>query len=86
MPGDTIPGNTMGSAAARRDEGIRRITRMTWRAGAAGVACAAIIAVAFGHHAQASQARPDSPGTIVVPNQPPAPGHGNAPHAVSGAS
>jgi hypothetical protein len=82
-----MPADTVGAAAARRDEGVRRVTRMTWRAGAAGVICSAIIAVAFGHHAEASAARPGpaSPGTIVVPNQPPAPGRGGG-HVVSGAS
>ena len=37
-------------AAAARDDGIRKISKFTWRAGAAGVACSALIAVAFGHH------------------------------------
>ncbi len=42
-------------AAAARDDGIRKISRYTWRAGAAGVACSALIAVAFGHHVAAQQ-------------------------------
>jgi hypothetical protein len=68
------------AAAARRDAGLRRVSRFTWRAGAAGVACSAIIAIALGHHAQAS-----GQGGIVVPNQPPAPTAGG--HQVtSGAS
>ena len=37
-------------AAAARDDGIRKISKYTWRAGAAGVLCSAVIAVAFGHH------------------------------------
>jgi hypothetical protein len=37
-------------AAAARDDGLRKISRYTWRAGAAGVACSALMAVAFGHH------------------------------------
>jgi hypothetical protein len=43
-------------AAAARDDGLRKISKYTWRAGAAGVVCSALIAVAFGHHtaAQAS--------------------------------
>jgi hypothetical protein len=42
-------------AAAARDDGIRKITKFTWRAGAAGVACSALIAAAFGHHVAAQQ-------------------------------
>jgi len=43
-------------AAAARDDGLRKISKYTWRAGAAGVVCSALIALAFGHHtaAQAS--------------------------------
>ena len=37
-------------AAAARDDGLRKISKYTWRAGAAGVVCSALIAVAFGHH------------------------------------
>ena len=79
------------SAAAARDQGLRRISRFTWRAGAAGVACSALIAVAFGHHAAAAQqpktGRGGHPGqgTIVIPAQPPAPGQG-AGQVTSGAS
>jgi hypothetical protein len=45
-------------AAAARDDGIHKISKLTWRAGAAGVVCSALIAVAFGHHVATSQ-----PGT-----------------------
>jgi hypothetical protein len=45
-------------AAAARDDGLRKISKYTWRAGAAGVVCSALIAAAFGHHAAAAQ-----PGT-----------------------
>jgi len=37
-------------AAAARDDGLRKISKYTWRAGAAGVVCSALLAVAFGHH------------------------------------
>jgi hypothetical protein len=37
-------------AAAARDDGIHKISKFTWRAGAAGVICSALIAAAFGHH------------------------------------
>jgi hypothetical protein len=83
MPGD------VHSAVARRDDGIRRVSRLTWRAGAAGVIGSALIAVAFGHHAQASQATSGSTGGsggIVVPGAPPRPAGGGEQHVVSGAS
>ncbi|HUZ22900.1 MAG TPA: hypothetical protein VMV07_03955 [Streptosporangiaceae bacterium] len=73
------------SAAARRDAGIRKISRLTWRAGMAGVICSAVIAVAFGHHAQGQAAPPGQSGTIVVPHQPPAPAQGGG-QVTSGAS
>jgi hypothetical protein len=79
-----MPGNDMRGAAARRDDGIRKISRLTWRAGVAGVICSGLIAIALGHHAQAA-ARPAGPGTILVPNQPPAPARG-AGQVTSGAS
>jgi hypothetical protein len=37
-------------AAAARDDGLRKISKFTWRAGAAGVVFSAAIAAAFGHH------------------------------------
>jgi hypothetical protein len=59
-------------AAAARDDGIRKISKYTWRAGAAGVLCSAVIAVAFGHHVSA---------------QPPAPAHtGNGSTSSGGGS
>jgi hypothetical protein len=59
-------------AAAARDDGIRKISKYTWRVGAAGVLCSAVIAVAFGHHVSA---------------QPPAPAHtGNGSTSSGGSS
>jgi hypothetical protein len=78
-------GDDMRSATARRDEGVRRITRLTWRAGAIGVICSAVIAIAFGHHAEAGAVHHHQPGIILVPNQPPAPVSG-AGQVTSGAS
>ncbi|HEX5288868.1 MAG TPA: hypothetical protein VFX25_08345 [Streptosporangiaceae bacterium] len=81
-----MPGDDLRSAAARRDEGVRKVAALTWRAGAAGVIGSAVIALALGHHAQAAAARPaPPPGTIAVPNQPPAPAPGGA-HVTSGGS
>ena len=48
-------------AAAARDDGIRKISKLTWRAGAAGVVCSALIAVALGHHTATTQ--PGTSGT-----------------------
>jgi hypothetical protein len=80
-------GDDMRAAVARRDDGVRKITRLTWRAAVVGVICSAAIAVAFGHHADAQTARsgPHQQGTILVPNQPPAPANG-AGQVTSGAS
>jgi hypothetical protein len=50
-------------AAAARDDGLRKISKFTWRAGAAGVVFSAAIAAAFGHH---------------VATQPPTTVHGGA--------
>lgn len=77
-------------AAAARDDGIRRISKFTWRAGAAGVVCSALIAVAFGHHGPAQPSKTSGgshpgQGTIVVPAQPPAPAQGGG-QVTSGAS
>lgn len=41
-------------AARERDLGLRKIGRITWRAGLAGAACSAVFALAFGHHAAAA--------------------------------
>jgi len=75
---------------ADRDRGIRRIASLTWRTGAAGVACSALIAVALAHHAQAAAAEPDharqhQPGQIVIPANPPQPATGSG-QVNSGAS
>jgi hypothetical protein len=70
-------------AAHERDLGLRRIGRLTWRAGLAGAACSAVLALAFGHQADATSShgggpRGSSPTThnqdgnsIVIPAQPP---------------
>jgi hypothetical protein len=78
-------------AMVARDDGIRKIGKLTWRAGAAAAICSAAIALAFGHHAAASTAGSDSSGSnngggsIQVPAQPPAPGQGGG-QVTSGAS
>jgi hypothetical protein len=76
-------------AVAARDDGVRKISKVTWRAGAAGAACSALIAVAFGHnvaaHQQHGNGSQPGQGTIIVPAQPPAPVPG-AGQVTSGAS
>jgi hypothetical protein len=72
-------------AVAARDDGLRKVTRLTWRAGAVGIVCSALIAVAFGHNVSRTAPRPPAPGTIVIPAQPPAPAQG-AGQVTSGAS
>jgi len=60
-----------------RDDGLRKVTRLTWRAGAAGLVCSALIAAAFGHGGTSSHATTSTPArqgqrTILIPAQPPA--------------
>lgn len=84
--------DSAGSATAARDDGLRKVTRLTWRAGAAGVVCSALIAAAFGHGVasqHAAGARGNSQhgqgGTILIPAQPPAAAPGSG-QVTSGAS
>jgi hypothetical protein len=74
--------DSAGTAVNARDDGLRKITRLTWRAGAAGVVCSALIAAAFGHGAGSSPAASPHAATrtgnshrqaaILIPAQPPA--------------
>ena len=57
-------------AAAARDDGIHKISKFTWRAGAAGVVCSAVIAVAFGHHVATSQSGTQNNGGSSQTQQP----------------
>lgn len=87
-------------AVVARDDGLRKIGKFTWRAGAAAAICSGVIALAFGHHSQPASASnsssgsvqtPSQPasnnnsGSIQVPAQPPGPGQG-AGQVTSGAS
>jgi hypothetical protein len=58
------------AAAWDRDAGMAKITAITWRVGAAGVAVAGLLTVALSHHAGAPQGG-QGQSTIVVPAQPP---------------
>jgi hypothetical protein len=48
------------AAARERDLGLRKIGRLTWRAGLAGAACSAALALAFGHHPAVATTSPSS--------------------------
>ncbi|MGD0374729.1 MAG: hypothetical protein ABSB01_09145 [Streptosporangiaceae bacterium] len=76
-------------AMAARDDGMRKISRFTWRAGAVGVVCSALIAAAFGHSVAADHGQGNGgqqgQGAIIVPAEPPAPAQG-AGQVTSGAS
>ena len=63
-------------AAAARDDGIHKISKFTWRAGAAGVACSALIAVAFGHHVATNQSSTGNSGGSSHSQQPAAGNNG----------
>lgn len=49
-------------AAVARDDGLRRVGRLTWQAGLVGVVCSGLIALAFGVHTNAQAARSGSGG------------------------
>jgi len=72
-------------AVAARNDGVRMVSRLTWRAGAVGIICSALIAAAFGHNVRHTVPTRQAPGTIVIPAQPPAPVQG-AGQVTSGAS
>jgi hypothetical protein len=57
-----VPQQDPHAAARQRDLGLRKIGRLTWRAGLAGAACSAVMALAFGHHT-ADAASSSSNGT-----------------------
>jgi len=48
------------AAARERDLGLRKIGRLTWRAGLAGAVCSVGLALAFGHHAAEATTSPSS--------------------------
>jgi len=72
------------AAARGRDAGMAKITAITWRVGAAGVAVAGLLTVALGHHADSGQTN-HGQNTIVIPAQPPQPAAGPG-QVTSGAS
>jgi hypothetical protein len=83
-----------GAAINARDDGLRKVSRLTWQIGAAGVVCSALIAAAFGHgvtathpatHPATSQPGQGGQGGIVIPAQPPAAAEGTG-QVNSGAS
>ncbi|MFY9891118.1 MAG: hypothetical protein WAK71_22580, partial [Streptosporangiaceae bacterium] len=56
--GQPMPGYNSRRAAGQRDAGLRRVGRITWRAAAAGLAGAAVAALAFAQHATAGASTP----------------------------
>jgi hypothetical protein len=84
-----MPEHDARAAARDRDTGMAKITAITWRAGAAGVAVAGLLTVALSHHADTPRAGhgPSTHGqsTIVIPAQPPQPAAGSG-QVTSGAS
>lgn len=76
-----MPQHDTRTAVRNRDTGMAKITALSWRAGAAGVAVAGLLTVALAHHPLARTVpagHPDDHGSIVIPAQPPsqAPGTG----------
>lgn len=71
-------------AAAARDDGIHKISKFTWRAGAAGVACSALIAVAFGHHVATNQSSTGNNGGSSHSQQPASGNNGGSNQGGSG--
>ncbi len=64
-------------AVGERDSGVRKVSRLTWRAGLIGAAAAAIFGVVLAHPANASrQQTHDQQGGIIIPGQPPQPTSG----------
>jgi hypothetical protein len=57
-----VPQQDPRAAARQRDLGLRKIGRLTWRAGLAGALCSVAMALAFGHHPAEATTSP-SPGT-----------------------
>jgi hypothetical protein len=63
-------------AIAAREDGLRRVRRLTVTIGTAGLACCAALFVAFGHSAPASASAPGSSGNSGSGN--PGSGSGNS--------
>jgi hypothetical protein len=73
-------------AVVERDSGVRKVSRLTWRAGLIGAAVAALFGLVLAHPANASrQQSHNNPGGIVIPGQPPQPSSGGG-QVTSGAS
>jgi hypothetical protein len=58
-----LPQYDIRAAARDRDHGMHRVNAVTWRVGAAGVALAGLLALAFGHHPAASTSTGTSTST-----------------------
>jgi hypothetical protein len=73
-------------AVGERDSGVRKVSRLTWRAGLIGAAVAAVFGVVLAHPASASrQQTHNQQSGITIPGQPPQPSSGGG-QVTSGAS
>lgn len=78
-------------AAGERDAGVRKVSRLTWRAGLIGIALSALFGGALAHAASSGQRTGDTvrqqrqPSGIIIPAQPPQQSSG-ASQVTSGAS
>jgi hypothetical protein len=75
-------------AVLSRDSDMAKVTVLSWRAGAAGVAAAGLLTFALGHHTAASSGpagHQSDQGSIQIPGQPPGQGAGSG-QVTSGAS
>ena len=80
-----MPEHDARAAARDRDSGLRKISRLTWRAGAAGAVFSAVIGIALTHHGEAAASTHAQPGSIQIPAQPPQSSSGGG-QVTSGAS
>ncbi len=92
------PLGSVTAAAGERDTGVRKISRITWRAGAVGLVFSGLLAgvlhnttVSESHRSGSAGPQSGSTGTqsgqggVLIPAQPPAPASGSG-QVTSGAS
>ena len=83
-----MPQHDIRTAAQSRDSGMAKITALSWRVGAAGVAAAGLLTFALGHHAAPGSVRTghrSNQGSVLIPAQPPGQATGSG-QVTSGAS
>jgi hypothetical protein len=70
--------------AGARDYGVRKVGRLTWRAGAIGAAVSAVFGLVLAHP-EAKPTPHHQSGEVIIPGQPPKPASGGG-LVTSGAS